>query len=123
MANKSRKYNSSNRSGRQNQSTARPITVRDKKRELIRQRIHSDPVKSRGMRALFVVVCALLLARAALFVYELIYYSYFGIEISVVSNLLLLPLLIILYMVTYINNLYTCFFKQLFIWCIVSMKA
>lgn len=98
MANKNRKYNPNNRNGRQTQSAPRSITVKDKKRELVRERVHSDPVKSKGMRALFLAVCAILLSRAALFVYELVYYSYSDIGIGVVSNLLLLPLLIILYM-------------------------
>ncbi|MBR2466078.1 MAG: hypothetical protein IKB38_04000 [Clostridia bacterium] len=92
--NKKRKnYGSNNSSG-----TARPITVKEKKKQLIKERIHSDPVKSRGMRALGIIVSAILLSRIALFIYELAYYAYLGLSVGVISNLLLLPLLLILFM-------------------------
>lgn len=99
--NKKRKNYNSNNSSRTGggQSGARPITVKEKKKQLIKERIHSDPHKSRGMRALGIIASSILLSRAALFVYELAYFAYLGRSVGVISNLLLLPLLLILFMV------------------------
>ncbi len=97
--NKKRKnYGPNNHSGGTGRSASHPITVKEKKKQLIKERIHSDHAKSRGMRALGIIVSAILLSRAALFIYELAYYAYLGLSVGVVSNLLLLPLLLILFM-------------------------
>ncbi len=104
---KRRKFNSNNAhnrgssSGRyQRPGTQRtPITVREKKRQMIRERVLPDEEKRRGMRSLGLIVTVLLLLRAALFVYELVFYISNGVKVGVVSNLLLLPLILILFMV------------------------
>ncbi len=100
---KRRKFNSNNshtgqRFGAPKQAAA-PVTVRDKKKELIKKRIFTDDVRSRGMKALGIIVSAIMLSRAALFIYELAYYLTAGESVNIISNILLLPLLLILYMV------------------------
>ncbi len=100
---KRKKFNSNNSHAgkrfRERASSAAPITVKDKKKELIRQRILSDGTKLRGMKALGIIVAAIILSRAALFIYELAYYISIGVKVNVFSNILLLPLLLILLMV------------------------
>lgn len=97
---KNKKRRNFNTSTRQNsESRSAPVTLRDKKKELIKKRIHSDEKKSNGMRAAGIILAALMLTRVALFVYELIFSALAGLSINVISNLLLLPLLILVYMV------------------------
>ena len=102
--NKKRKKFNSNNSHNKNKSFASgqrtsPITVKEKKKQLIRERIHSDPQKSRGMSALGIIAAAIIISRAALLIYEIAYFAYIGQKINVVSSLLFLPLLLILYVV------------------------
>ncbi len=105
---KRRKFNSNNSHNRGNQNgfgrggrapATQTVTVKDKKRQLIRERIHPDDKKYAGMRALHIITLIILLSRLALFIYEMVFYSVNDLKIEVLSNILLLPLLIILFMV------------------------
>ncbi len=75
------------------------INVRERKKELIIERIDCDPVARRGMRISRAAILALLLLRLSLFVYELVYLPSAGLEVGVISSLLLIPMLFILYMI------------------------
>ena len=75
------------------------FNVKEKKRELIIERIDADSVASRGMRISRFAMLALLLLRLSLFIYELVYLPSVGLEVGVVSSLLLIPMLLILYMI------------------------
>ena len=77
---------------------AQSINIKEKKRTLIIERIDSDPVAKRGMKVTRSTLLILLLLRALLFVYELIYFGIAGLPVRVVSNLLLVPMLLIVYM-------------------------
>ncbi len=97
---KHKRYNSNNSHRPQNQQALRrTVTVRERKKELVRERIHKDVQKSRGMRAVGIILIAIMLSRLALFVFELVFFGIAGKEVSVVSNLLIIPLLLIVYMV------------------------
>ena len=78
---------------------AQSINIKEKKRRLIIERIDSDPVARRGMKVTRSTLLILLLLRALLFIYELIYCNMVGLEVGLVSNLLLIPMLLIVYMV------------------------
>lgn len=73
--------------------------VKHLKRKMIAERIDTDPVARRGMAVTRGTLLGLLFLRLGLFVFEMIYYSTAELEIRVVSNLLLLPLLVLLYMI------------------------
>ena len=75
------------------------LNIKEKKRRLIIERIDSDPVAKRGMKVTRTTLLVLLLLRALLFLYELIYFGMVGVEVGVISNLLLIPMLLIVYMV------------------------
>ena len=77
---------------------AQTINIKEKKKQLIIERIDSDPVAKRGMKVTRSTLLILLALRARLFVYELIYFGISGLPIRVVSNLLLVPMLLIVYM-------------------------
>ena len=77
---------------------AQTINIKEKKKQLIIERIDSDPVAKRGMKITRSTMLILLALRALLFVYELIYFGISGLPIRVVSNLLLVPMLLIVYM-------------------------
>lgn len=78
---------------------AQSINIKEKKRRLIIERIDSDPIAKRGMKVTKSTLLVLLLLRALLFLYELIYFNMTGLEVGVISNLLLIPMLLIVYMV------------------------
>ena len=73
--------------------------VKRYKRNLIAERIDTDPVAKRGMAVSRGALLGLVFLRLALFIFEIIYYSIAELQIGVVSNLLLLPMLLIIYMV------------------------
>ena len=73
--------------------------VKRYKRKLIAERIDTDPVAKRGMAVSRGTLLGLTFLRLALFVFEIIYYSIAELQVGVVSNLLLLPMLLIIYMV------------------------
>jgi len=73
--------------------------VKHKKRELIIERVDGDPAAKRGMKVSRTLLLLLILLRFVLFVIEVSYFSASGLEINVISNLLLLPMLLILYMI------------------------
>ena len=78
---------------------AQSINIKEKKRRLIIERVDSDPIAKRGMKVTRSTLLILVLLRALLFVYELIYFNMAGVEVGVISNLLLIPMLLIVYMV------------------------
>ena len=78
---------------------AQSINIKEKKKRLIIERIDSDPVAKRGMKVTRSTLLILLLLRALLFVYELIYFGMVGLTVDTVSSLLLIPMLIIVYMI------------------------
>ncbi len=51
------------------------------------------------MKATLLIVVAIIIARLAFLLYELIYFSSADVKISVISELLILPLMLVLYMV------------------------
>ena len=73
--------------------------VKRYKRKLIAVRIDTDPVAKRGMAVSRGTLLGLTFLRLALFVFEIIYYSIVEMQVGVISNLLLLPMLLIIYMV------------------------
>ena len=75
------------------------MDVKHVKRKMIAERIDTDPVAKRGMAVTRGTLLGLLFLRLGLFVFEMIYYSTAELEIRVISNLLLLPLLVLLYMI------------------------
>ena len=99
MANNKRPPYRKNGGGTRNTPTQRtPLTVRERKKQLIRERVHKDAAKSSGMRYLGVFVTLIMLSRVGLFIYELAYYGAIGEKVRVIANLLLLPLLLLIYM-------------------------
>ena len=78
---------------------AQNINVKENKKRLIIERIDSDPMAKRGMKVARNTLLILLLLRGLLFLYELIYYNMAGLDVGIVSNLLLIPMLFIIYMV------------------------
>jgi hypothetical protein len=73
--------------------------IKERKRRLIIERIDSDPIARRGMAVTKATLLILLLLRLILFVFELVYFNASGIKVGIVSNLLLLPMLMIVYMI------------------------
>ena len=73
--------------------------IKERKRRLIIERIDSDPIARRGMAVTKVTLLILLLLRLILFVFEIVYFNASGLKVGIVSNLLLLPMLMIVYMI------------------------
>ncbi len=78
---------------------AQGFDVKKKKRDMMKERIDTDPIATRGMRVSRAALLLLLLLRLILFVFEVVYFSASGLQIGVISNLLLVPMLLILYMI------------------------
>ncbi|MBR2965250.1 MAG: hypothetical protein IKC34_01730 [Clostridia bacterium] len=78
---------------------AQGFDVKKKKRDMIKERIDTDPVALRGMRVSRAALLLLLLFRLVLLVFEIVYFSASELKIGVLSNLLLIPMLLILYMI------------------------
>ena len=78
---------------------AQGFDVKKKKRDMMRDRIDTNPIATRGMRVSRTALLLLLLFRLILFVFEVVYFSASDLQIGVVSNLLLIPMLLILYMI------------------------
>ena len=75
------------------------MTVNQRKHELKEKYITPNKTLADGRRAVLIAVLLIFFARISLFIFELAYFSAKGISVSVISNLLLLPLCLILYMV------------------------
>lgn len=73
--------------------------VKTYKRKLIAERIDTDPVARHGMAVSRAALLALVFLRLALFVFELVYFNAAELKVGIVSNLLLLPMLMIVYMI------------------------
>lgn len=78
---------------------ASDFNVKHKKRDMIKERIDTDPMLARGMRVSKVALLLLLLLRVILFIVETVYFGASNLKVDVVSNLLLIPMLFILYMI------------------------
>lgn len=74
------------------------VNIKEKKRQLIAERIDKDPIAKRGMKVTRTILLILVLMRLALFIYELVYFNAAGLKVGVVSNLLLIPMLLVVYM-------------------------
>ena len=66
---------------------------------MMAERIDTDPVAKRGMAVSRGTLLGLLILRLALFVFELVYCGIADAKVGVISNLLLLPFLMIIYMI------------------------
>ena len=75
------------------------MDIKARKKALIKEMLEKNPTTAVGRKLVLGAVLAVFLLRAALFVFELVFYSVNELELSVISNLLLLPLFLILYMV------------------------
>ena len=75
------------------------MTVNQKKQQMKAKYIYSNKKLEAGRKTVLFSVLTIFLARMALFIFELVYFSQKGLSVSVVSNLLLLPLFLILYMI------------------------
>ncbi len=75
------------------------MNIRSRKKQLIFEKIRSNKKIDAGRRIVLFSVSAILLFRLILFFFELAYFSAKGISVSILSNVLLLPLMLILYMI------------------------
>ncbi len=75
------------------------MTLKQKKKELISKYVHKNEKLAEGQRIVFFSVMAILLLRLAFFIFELVFFSVKGLNIGIISNVLLLPLFFILYMI------------------------
>ena len=75
------------------------MTVNQRKRELKEKYITPNKILRDGRQAVLISVLLILFARISLFIFELVFFAAKGLSVSVISNLLLLPLCLILYMI------------------------
>ena len=75
------------------------MTVNQRKRELKKKYIEPNKVLTDGRRAVLVCVLLIFFARISFFIFELAFFAAKGITVSIISNLLILPLCLILYMI------------------------
>ena len=72
--------------------------IKKRKRELIKKNIKSVPLVAGGEKITRVLVIIMLLLRAALLLFEIIYSSVTGTETSIWSHLLFIPFVIVVFM-------------------------
>ncbi len=75
------------------------MDIKTRKKKLINELMEKNPETRKGQKIVSTAVLTVLALRFALMLYEIIFFSVSGIGVSVISNLLLLPLAVILYMV------------------------
>ena len=75
------------------------MTVSQKKHEMKAKYIYTNKKLESGRRTVLFSVLTIFFLRLALFIFELAYFSSKGLDVSVISNVLLLPLFLILYMI------------------------
>ena len=75
------------------------MDIKSKKKKLIGELIAENPECGAGMKIVSRCMLAVFFLRALLLVFEIIFFSASGLKVSIVSNLLFLPLIIILYMI------------------------
>ncbi len=75
------------------------MNIKQRKKELIRQYIHKNPEKLMGMKMTSRLVILLFSVRILLFIYEAIFFGVSRVPFETVSNLLLLPYFVLLYMI------------------------
>ncbi len=75
------------------------MDIKTKKRKLIVELMEKNPEAQAGGKIVSRAVIALFLLRLFLMIYELVFFSASELDISIISNLLLLPFLLILYMI------------------------
>ncbi len=83
------------------------MDIKTKKKKLIYAQLEKNPDLRRGMKTVSTFVLTVFLLRLAFMLYEIIFFSASGVKIGIVSNLLILPLLIILYMIFDGNRAFT----------------
>ncbi len=75
------------------------MTINERKKRLIKEGLQKSEAAMSGMRTVLFSVLTVIVLRLAFLLYELIYFSSADVKISVISELLLLPLMLVLYMV------------------------
>ncbi len=75
------------------------MTVNQRKRELKAKYISTNKTLEAGRKTVLISMLLIFLARIAFFIFELIYFKRAGLRVSVISNVLLLPFCLILYMI------------------------
>ena len=75
------------------------MNIRERKSRLIRENLQKNKNAVVGMKIAGICILAIIAARLVFLLYELIYFSSSDIKISVVFELLVLPMLLVLYMV------------------------
>ena len=78
---------------------AKNLTVRDRKKQLVKELVHNNPTAAKGMKVASVSIILIIAVRIALAIYEAVFFTLSGVGISLVSNLLILPGILVLYMV------------------------
>ena len=79
---------------------AQKLTVRDRKKQLVRELVYKDVEALHGMKITAFAVKFIAISRILLAIYEIIYFAIAKVEINVVSYLLILPGLLLLYMIS-----------------------
>ncbi len=75
------------------------MNVSERKKHLINENLKKSTAAQSGMRLAKISVLLIIALRLILLLYELIYFSSAEVKISVISELLVLPMMLILYMV------------------------
>ena len=75
------------------------MTVNQRKHELKKKYVDQNEILAAGRRAVLLSVLIIFFARIAFFIFELAFFAAKGITVSIISNLLILPLCLILYMI------------------------
>ncbi len=75
------------------------MDIKAKKKKLINELIAKNPECGTGMKIVSRCMLAVFFLRAALLIYEIVFFSAAGLKVSIFSNLLFLPFILILYMI------------------------
>ena len=78
---------------------AQRLTVRDRKKQLVRELVHTNDTAKKGMKNASISILLIIAVRIALAIYEIAYFSLCEVKTSIVSYLLILPGILVLYMV------------------------
>ncbi len=75
------------------------MTVGERKKRLIKDNLQKNANAMSGMKITGISVLSIIVLRLLFLLYELIYFSSVNVKISIVSALLVLPMMLVLYMV------------------------
>lgn len=75
------------------------MTVNQRKHELKKKYVDQNEILAAGRRTVLLSVLIIFFARISFFIFELAFFAAKGITVSIISNLLILPLCLILYMI------------------------